>query len=80
MGAPCGFAGRFEDSSSLSEDKDEDFISDEDEDVKNHISFMVKNDDYHFQSLLKMMMAFFKFLKKEDLKTPVKIVKKMKIT
>ena len=80
MGPPCGFSGRFEDRSSLSEDKDEDFISDEDEDVKNHISFMVKNDDYHFQSLLKMMMAFFKFLKKEDLKTPVKIVKKMKIT
>ena len=50
------------------------------EDVKNHISFMVKNEDYHFQSLLKMKMAFFKFLKKEDLKTPVKIVKKMKIT
>ena len=80
MGAPCGFSGRFEDSRSLSENNDEDFISDEDEDVKNHISFMVKNEDYHFQSLLKMKMAFFKFLKKEDLKTPVKIVKKIKIT
>ena len=75
MGAPCRFSGRFEDSSSLSEDKDEDFISDEY--VKNHISFMVKNENYYFQSLLKMKMAF---LKKEDLKTPVKIVKKMKIT
>ena len=61
MGAPCGLSGRFEDSSSLSEDKDEDFISDEDEDVKNHISFMVKNEDYYFQSLLKMKMAFSSF-------------------
>ena len=32
----------------MSEDKNEDLISDEDEDVKNHISFMVKNEDYHF--------------------------------
>ena len=78
MVAPCGFSGRFQDSSFLSDDKDEDFFSDED--VKNHISFMAKNEDHHFQSLLKMKMAFFKFLKNEDLKTPVKIVKKMKIT
>ena len=64
----------------MSEDKNEDLISDEDEDVKNHISFMVKNEDYHFQSLLKMKISSSKSLKKEVLKTPVKIVKKMKIT
>ena len=50
------------------------------EDVKNHISFMVKNEDYHFQSLLKMKIAFLKFWKNEDLKIPVKIVKRLKIT
>ena len=38
---------------------------------------MLKNEDYLFQNLSKMNIEFPKYLKNEDLKIPVKIVKKM---
>ena len=41
---------------------------------------MLKNEDYLFQNLLKMNIEFPKYLKNEDLKIPVKIVKKMETT
>ena len=41
---------------------------------------MLKNADYLFQNLLRMKIEFPKYLKYEDLKIPVKIVKKMKTT
>ena len=41
---------------------------------------MLKNEDYHFQNLLKMKIEFPKYLKNEDLKIPVKIVTKIKTT
>ena len=39
---------------------------------------MLKNEDNNFQKLLKLKIAFSKFLKNKDLKNPLKIVKKMK--
>ena len=39
---------------------------------------MLKNEDNNFQNLLKLKIAFSKFLKNKDLKNPLKIVKKMK--
>ena len=48
------------------------------EDVKNPNSGLLKNEDYQLPHLLKMKIAFLKLLKTEDLKTPLKNVKKMK--
>ena len=42
------------------------------------ISDLLKNEDYQFAHLLKMKIAISKLLKTEDLKTPLKTVKKMK--
>ena len=39
---------------------------------------LLKNEDYQLPHLLKMKTAFLKMWKTKDLKTPLKIVKKMK--
>ena len=39
---------------------------------------MLKNEGYQLPDLLKIKIAFLKLLKTEDLKTPIKNVKKMK--
>ena len=41
---------------------------------------MLKNEDYHFQNLLKVKIEFPKYLKNEDLKIPDNIVKEIKTT
>ena len=48
------------------------------EDVKNPNICLLKNEDYELPHLLKMKIAFLKLLKTEDLKNPLKTVKKMK--
>mgnify|MGYP001796337641 CR=1 FL=1 len=45
---------------------------------RTQISGLLKNDDYQLLHLLNMKIAFLKLLKTEDLKTPLKDVKKMK--
>ena len=45
---------------------------------RTQISGLLKNEDNQLPHLLKMKTAFLKLLKTKDLKTPLKIVKKMK--
>ena len=93
FGAPCGFSGRFEDAN-LSLKTEMKICSNlhwkmkmwktqfsailKNEDVKNLIFCVLKNEDKTLPHLLKMKNAFWKKLKTEDLKNPVKYVKKMK--
>ena len=81
VGARCGFSGRFEDGSFSMKTKMK-ICSNLHWRMKmwrTQISGLLKNEDYQLPHLLKMKIAFLKLLKTEDLKTPLKNVKKVKI-
>ena len=80
VGAPCGFSGRFEDGSFGMKTKMKIFsnLHWRMKMWRAQISGLLKNEDYQLPHSLKMKIAFLKLLKSEDLKTPLKNVKKMK--
>ena len=77
IGAPCGFSGRFEDGSfsMMTKMKICNNLHWRMKMWRTQISGLLKNEYYR----LKMKIAFIKLLKTEELKTCLKIVKKVKI-
>ena len=78
--APCGFSRRFEDVV-LTWRRRWRFVPTYIKEWRlwrTQISGLLKNEDYQLPHLLKVKIAFSKLLKTEDLKTPLKNVKKMK--
>ena len=79
--APCGFFGRFEGRQFQHEDEGEDPFQPLHWRMKmwrTHLSGLLKSEDYKLSHMSKMKTAFWKLVKTEDLKIPIKNEKKMK--